>query len=831
MGVGLSGLERDGSLVASLLLEGMGQSVIGLDRHWQVQYWNPASERLYGFSSLEVMGRKIIDLGIIPAPETASGRAGSGPGIVDGLTAGREWAGEFWMRHRAGTDFPAFAMISPVEPMPGTSVTVVVVSKDITERKHREAALRRVSAMVESSGDAIIGFDMEGRVTSWNAGAVEMLGWQEREAVGQSFWLLVSTSGAEDSRAGQVGAAVSSSETFVKGLESRWRHRDGSVVIVSLTVSPVFGEDGQRVGSSAIARDITELKRLQVAAEAERERLLAAQAMAHVGSVEHDIVADRWTYSEELARIYGLRPGEQISRPQFLALVHPEDREIIREAWSRLDAGAETAEYEFRIIRADTAVRWMLSRVRMVHDGPDRKPVRFLATVMDITDRKKADEVLHWQARHDALTGLPNRYQLTEALQGLLGRESGKAAVMFVDIDRFKTVNDGIGHTAGDALLVLLGERLRAAVRPGDMVGRFGGDEFVIVCPGLGLNGAAAAAERIRTAAAEPFAIHGRKIYLNVSVGIAMAGPEDTPESLLGGADAAMYQAKAAGGDRAAVYDSSLLGEAAGRLDLESDLRQGLERNEFRLYYQPIIDLDTDQTVGFEALLRWHHGEHGVIMPCAFIPLAEETGLVIPIGTWALQTALAQAQEWRTSIAGAENISIAVNISGRQLLAPDFPDVVAAAVQAAGISATAVNLEVTETVLMRQPELAPETLRRLIDLGVGLSIDDFGTGYSSLSYLRWLSARALKIDRSFIEELGTGPHGASIVALITGMADNLDLDVVAEGVETPTQLTELRRRGVRKAQGYYWSRPIPADQVPNWLQSRAATRKSPTDAQ
>ena len=733
------------------------------------------------------------------------------------------------MRHSAGREFPVFAMVSPVRAMPGTSVTVVVVSKDITERKHREAALRRLSALVESSGDAIVGFDLEGLVTSWNAGAVEMLGWNAQEAVGQNLRLLVSTSGAEDGRAARVRAAVDSG-TSVRGLEVRWRHRDGSVVVVSLTVSPVFGEDGQRIGSSAIARDITELKRLQTDADAERQRLLAAQAMAHVGSVEHDIVADRWTYSEELARIYGLRPGEQISRPQFLALVHPEDREIIRKAWARLDAGAETAEYEFRIIRADTGVRWMLSRARMVREGPGRKPVRFLATVMDITDRKKADEVLHWQARHDALTGLPNRYQLTETLQGLLGQEAGKAAVMFVDIDRFKTVNDGIGHTAGDDLLVLLSERLRAAVRPSDMVGRFGGDEFVILCPGLDRSTAAAVADRIRTALRDPFAIYGRKIYLNVSVGIAMAGPGDTPESLLGGADAAMYQAKAAGGDRAAVYDSSLMGEAAGRLDLESDLREALARDELVLYYQPVIDLDTDQTISFEALLRWHHGDHGLIMPRAFIPLAEETGLIIPIGTWALRTALVQAQEWRRRIPGADNISIGVNVSCRQLLAPDFPDIVAAAVRDAGISSSAVELEITETVLMRQPELNPETLHRLTALGVGLSIDDFGTGYSSLSYLRWLSARALKIDRAFVEELGTGTHGASIVGLITGMADSLDLDVIAEGVETPTQLTQLRRLGVRKAQGYYWSPPIPAAQVPDWLQSSPATKKSPTDA-
>ena len=736
------------------------------------------------------------------------------------------------MRHRAGSEFPVFTMISPVPAMPGTSITLVVVSKDITERKRREAAMRRLSAMIESSGDAIIGVDMQGLVTSWNTGAAEMLGWQAQEVVGQNIDSLIAVSGTDQSSAESAASTAGpGGRSYVRGAEARWRHRDGSVVVVSLTVSPVFGDDGERVGSSAIARDITNLKRLQAGLDAERERLIAAQAIAHVGSIEHDVVEDRWTYSEELRRMYGLRPDEQISRLRFLELVHPEDREMFRRAWARLDSGAaETAEYEFRIIRADTGVRWMHSRVRMDHEGPDKKPTRFRATVMDITDRKKADEVLYRQARHDALTGLPNRYQLTEVLQDLLSAAAGTVSVMFIDVDRFKTVNDGIGHSAGDDLLILLGQRLRAAIRPGDMVGRFGGDEFVILCPNVGLHVASVVAERIRTALREPFVVHERKIYINVSVGIAMAAPGDTPESLLGGADAAMYQAKAAGGDRSAVYDSSLLGEAAGRLDLESDLREALDRDELRLYYQPVIDLDTDETVGFEALLRWHHRDQGVVMPKAFIPLAEETGLIIPIGTWTLQAALGQAQEWRTRVPEAHNISIGVNISGRQLLAPDFPGVVAAAVRAAGISPSAVNLEFTETVLMRQPEIAPETLHRLINLGVGLSIDDFGTGYSSLSYLRWLPVRTLKIDRSFVAELHPGPHGASIVELITGMADSLGLDVIAEGVETPTQLTELLHLGVRKAQGYYWSPPIPPHQVPDWLQSKPATRRSRTEA-
>jgi EAL domain-containing protein (putative c-di-GMP-specific phosphodiesterase class I) len=288
---------------------------------------------------------------------------------------------------------------------------------------------------------------------------------------------------------------------------------------------------------------------------------------------------------------------------------------------------------------------------------------------------------------------------------------------------------------------------------------------------------------------------------------------------MLQGADSAMYRAKSAGGDSSAVYDIRMTGRATGRLDLESDLRLALERRELSLDYQPIIDLGSEATVGFEALLRWHHGKHGLIMPDAFIPIAEETGLILPIGTWVLRNALRQVQAWRRDVKGAEQISAAVNISGRQLLAPDFPGIVEAAIEAAGIDPGAVHLEITETVLVDQPDLPKSTLQRLHALGVGLSIDDFGTGYSSLSYLKWLSARTLKIDRTFIEELGNGPHGATIIELVLGMAESLGLDVVAEGVETIEQVTELRSLGVPRAQGFFWSKPLPPENIPSWLEN------------
>ncbi|WP_427174677.1 sensor domain-containing protein [Arthrobacter sp. 92] len=807
---------HDDLVMQSLLLDEIGQSVIGMDGEWRITYWNRASERLYGFSPAEVLGVKIADLGIFAAPE-AQGQGATGREIAHRLANGGDWAGEFWMRDRTGREFPVHATVSPIRGRHTVPVAVVAISKDITDRKHGEAILRRLSAMVESSGDAIIGADLGGRITSWNAGAARMFGWSSPEAVGQSYRLLA-TGDAVDF--GDEVMARTGQGTFVTGLVTRWRCKDGSVIDVELTVSPVYGQDGAQVGASAIARDITEIQRLKAEAAAERARLLAAQEMAHVGSIEHTPVTGETWYSEEYCRILGLPPGHPATRDSMPELTHPEDRDLVRHIWKNLEDGLESADFEYRIIRPDGEQRWLHSRIRSVTstDGQSR---RFLDTVLDITERKNAAEVLEHQARHDALTGLPNRYLITEVLQGLLDREA-HPVVMFVDIDRFKLINDGIGHGAGDTILTILGERLRSAVRDRDTVGRFGGDEFVVVCENLLMRGARTLAERIRACTRDPFEVEGRQIYLNVSVGIALARLHDTAESMLRGADAAMYRAKAAGGDSSAVYDARMTGSATGRLDLESDLRLALDRGELCLNYQPIIDVATEATVGFEALLRWHHSELGLIMPDTFIPIAEETGLIVPIGTWVLHDALRQIQQWRRALPGAENVSAAVNISGRQLVAGDFPLVVESAITGSGIDPAAVNLEITETILMDQPDLPKETLQRLSALGVGLSIDDFGTGYSSLSYLKWLSARTLKIDRTFVEELGSDPHGATIIELVLGMAESLNLDVIAEGVETSGQLAELRRLGVRHAQGYFWSKPLPPERIPVWLHGSPA---------
>lgn len=805
--------ERRGDLERQAqLLDNIGQSVVALDAGYCVRYWNPASERLYGFAAGEALGSRIGDLGILDPSDARTNE------IRDMVLSGQEWSGECWVRHRDGRGFPIHATVSHLDDGTPDAWSLVIISKDISQRKRREAVLRRMAALVESSGDAIIGTDLKGKVTSWNAGAARMFGWTAGEATGQDHRLLTTGTGNGD---GVLSFFDRNSHT--QGIETRWRRKDGSPIDVSLTISPVHDEDGFRVGASVIARDVTDLKRLRAQADRERERLLAAQELAHVGTVEYDYGTGTWWHSREYARMIGLAPGEEASRDKIRSLAHPDDRALLESIFERFNSGERHAEYEFRIVRDSGEIRWLQCVARLA-EGPQGRPARLLVTAMDITGRKRAQEVLEHQAFHDALTGLPNRYMLADVLQGLLDRGRPRVVVMFVDVDRFKLVNDGIGHGAGDSILLQLGERIRANVRDADTVGRFGGDEFIVICEDLGVAESLGMAERIRKATRAGFQLEGRTIYLNVSIGIARAEAGDTADTLLSSADTAMYAAKTAGGDRAEIFDLEPQEGGIPRLDLESGLRQALERNELSVVYQPIVDLVTEQTVGMEALLRWRHGVHGLIDPQIFIPVAEETGLIVPIGEWVLRRALAQAETWRRTVPGAAKLAISVNISVRQLTVPDFASLVQEAVQDSGIDPGDVSLEITESVLMEQGQLPMEALRELHGQGIRLSIDDFGTGYSSLSYLRWLFARVLKIDKALVDELGQNPQGGTLIELILGTARSYGLDVIAEGVETPAQVAELRRLGVPYAQGYHWHAPMPAEEVAHWLLRRKVTR-------
>ncbi|MBK9740106.1 MAG: EAL domain-containing protein [Actinobacteria bacterium] len=429
------------------------------------------------------------------------------------------------------------------------------------------------------------------------------------------------------------------------------------------------------------------------------------------------------------------------------------------------------------------------------------------------------------QAMHDPLTGLPNRALLADRIEQALARgtrQHGRVTVLFLDVDLFKVVNDSLGHAAGDRLLVEMATRLGHFLRPGDTLARFGGDEFVIVCDDVPEDEVAGLVDRVTEALSDPFEFEGRAVTVTASIGIAVAGDTTDADTLLRDADAAMYRAKAAGRNQAIVFDQGMHDQAAARLEAEFGLRRALEKGELRVYFQPVIDLHTESTVGFEALVRWKHPVLGLLSPDEFVAVAEETGLIVPLGEWVLHQSLRQTAQWRATIPGSQDLWVAVNLSARQLRAPNLVQMLTEALSEVDMPPSAVRLEITESVVMDEIGPTIAALDSIRSLGISLAVDDFGTGYSSLSYLKSLPVTTIKIDRSFVDGLGgTDPSAPALVDAIISMARALDLEVIAEGVETPAQARTLRQLGARVAQGYLWSRPIEAARVPEWLTQHA----------
>jgi diguanylate cyclase (GGDEF)-like protein len=468
--------------------------------------------------------------------------------------------------------------------------------------------------------------------------------------------------------------------------------------------------------------------------------------------------------------------------------------------------------------------RWF--NVRVTRFG-DTDGVRAVVAHEDITPRKAAEEQLLHEAYHDALTGLPNRALFTDRLGRSVLRakrsEGYMFAVLFLDLDGFMVVNDSLGHMAGDHLLMGIGRRLEACVRGGDTVARLGGDEFAILVNDIhAVSDALRMVDRVREGLTMPFLLGGHEVFTSASIGIAVSDRRyDRPVEMLRDADTAMYRAKALGKAHHVVFDQAMHTSVVNRLKIETDLRRALERNEFWVAYQPIVEVEGGRVAGFEALVRWEHPERGPVSPAEFIPAAEETGLIIPLDLWVIREACRQVRAWHARPADGPPLILSVNLSSKQFARPDLVDRIGQILDDTGIEPTCLKLEVTESVLMGHPELAAEKLKRFKERGLGLSMDDFGTGYSSLSYLHKFPFNTLKIDRSFVSRIGARGENAEIVATIVALAHNLGMNVVAEGVETAEQEAQLRALRCEYAQGFFYSRPLRANDVEALLARRA----------
>ncbi len=479
-----------------------------------------------------------------------------------------------------------------------------------------------------------------------------------------------------------------------------------------------------------------------------------------------------------------------------------------------------------RYVHANGGVVWADTSISVVRDSGGR-PVHGVLQLVDVTGRRQAEELLAHHALHDSLTGLPNRRLLEDRLEQALSRarrHGSAVAVLFVDLDQFKTVNDSAGHSVGDELLRVAAERLSGHLRATDSAARFGGDEFVVVCEEIGGDHELlVVADRLLAAMAEPFRVGDEEFVLGASIGIAVSAEgEDSAEALLRDADLAMYEAKDRGRARCVVFDGALRGALEQRQQVEADLRQGIDRGELRLLYQPVVDVRSGAVTGVEALVRWQHPTRGLLSPAEFIAVAEDTGLVVPLGSWVLQEACRQLQDWtRSSGAG---LTVAVNVSARQLSDSRFPEAVADILAATGADPAAVVLELTETALLDATDASTATLQALRGLGVRLALDDFGTGFSSLTFLKRFPIDVVKVDRSFVRDIAVDPDDAAIVAAVVNLGRSLHLETVAEGVETAEQLACIRGLGCLLAQGYLLSPPRPPEDIPALLAAPGPTR-------
>lgn len=438
----------------------------------------------------------------------------------------------------------------------------------------------------------------------------------------------------------------------------------------------------------------------------------------------------------------------------------------------------------------------------------------------------RTQERLHYLAHHDLLTDLPNRAlfidRLTQALSHV-HRRNRALAILFIDLDRFKVINDTLGHDIGDRLLQDLAERLRSCLREGDTVARFGGDEFTVLLEDVAdTTDVSPIASKILDILSNPFTVGGRELFITASIGISVfPGDGQNAHTLLKNADTAMYRAKEHGRNSYQFYSAEMSTRALERLTMETDLRRALAREEFLLHYQPQFDLENGSIIGVEALIRWNHPDLGLISPDDFIPLLEETGLILPVGEWVLRTACAQNKAWQD--AGLTPISVSVNLSGRQVDSPDLIEQVRSIITETKLDPSYLELEITESMIMGDTEATNKTLKHISEMGITFAIDDFGTGYSALSYLRHFPINTIKIDRSFVRDITTDPDGAAIVTTIIAMARNLRLGIIAEGVETEQQSAFLSSHGCTRVQGYLFSRPLPAEEIAELLQQLSST--------
>ena len=821
---------NDSELLAALTESLTEYAIFAFDRQGLVFYWNKGAECLFGYAKQEITGQG-IDLVFTPEDRL---RGVPQAEMQMALACGRA-EDERWHLRQDGTRFWGSGLMATLAPPAAGYVKIV---QDMTARKHTteqtEASEARFRALAVSLPHAVFSGRSRGErvMTSpnWTAytslSAADSLGFGWIEAI------------HPDDRAATLAQWASAASSGSYTVEHRIRHANSGTYRWHQTrAAPLPGPHGQPtawVGSSADVHDLRVLHRH--VNETERQLRTLVEGVPHL--LWRSCNRGRWIWASPQWMTYTGLSQEASLGSGWLASVHPDDRPATVAAWEEAQAHG-TLDVEFRLRRAyDEIYVWHRAQSKPVRDESGQI-IEWLGTTTDvqnlkdharaleseIQERRRVEEKLLYMAFHDDLTGLRSRAflmdRLVVALNGARGGLQTGCAVLFLDLDRFKLVNDSLGHQAGDELLVQVARRLAACIRPQHTLARLGGDEFAILIEdNQAAQTAIGIAERIIDAMRQPVMLGAREVFSSCSIGVAAGAGHSIPETLLRDADTAMYFAKRTQSGGYAEFTAAMRDNAVEALELRTDLRNALVRGEFALDYQPICHAQTKAIVGVEALLRWHHPKRGTVPPGYFIPVAEEAGLIRQIGRWVLQEASMQLSLWRDAFP-ALALHMSLNVSGEELKDLQFVTEMTEILDYAGVDPRSIQLEVTESIFIRQPDVAAEILRRVRSAGVRVALDDFGTGYSSLSYLDRYNVDTLKIDLSFVSRLTTQPRTLAIVQAIIRLAADIGLNVVAEGVEDEAQLRLLCDAGCRYVQGYLVGRPTAADEI-----SGALTRQS-----
>ena len=802
-----------------LILNSAGEGIYGLDLQGKTTFVNPAAVRLTGWDAEELIGRhqhEMIHHTKSDGTPYPSEECPIYTALNDG-TIHRVTDEVFWRKD--GTSFPVEYVSTPIRER-GEIVGAVVLFEDITERKQAEEKLqeseKRFRSLIRNATDLITVLGEDGTIHYESPTVERILGYLPEERIGNNAFDYLHPDD-EDSSKATFAEALENPGQVQPPVEFRLRHKDGSWRCMETTRTNLLNDPAVK-GVVANSRDITERRRTEEALRESEERFRTAFEDAPIGVALVGLDRSHLRVNRAYCEMLGYTEEELLAKPHP-EIIHPDDRE---ESADRIQGilvqGAEPYALERRYFHADGRVVWSLSNISLVRDS-EGEPSHFVCLHEDITERKELEQQLRHQAFYDSLTDLPNRLLFLDRLGHALareGREGGPVAVLLLDLDDFKDVNDSLGHDAGNAVLIEVAMRLRACMRPGDTVGRIFGDEFAILLEApAGEEEAKRVAQRIEERLREPFRVEGHEVFVKASVGITLGeSAEDKPDDVLRQADLAMYETKRHSKIQHRVYDVSMSTRAVERMNLERDLRQALEREEFEVYYQPKVLLETGAIAGVEALVRWRHPDRGLLAAGQFIQLAEKSGLINQIGLRVLKESCRQLKEWQERYPSKLGLplGICVNLSAREIQQQDLAEKVADVLRETGLDPACLMLEISERTAIEDAEQTIGKLRELKDLGVELAIDDFGTGYCSLVYLEHSLLDVLKIDRVLIHrEREDSEECATIISAMTSMAHSLGLTVIVEGVEEEWQLAKLKEMGCEMGQGYYLAEPLPSE--------------------